>query len=267
MLSRKASLALSTALLASACATAPTQQEVALVDDVIAANQIIPASRAERDAADKTDIVSRAAFWSREYDNNPGDKEAAAKLAQVVRAMGNPARASEIATQALNLHPGDTELVLIYAQASLDRGRPEDAVAPLARIEAETATNWRANSIMGVTLDQLGRHKDAQGYYLRAVTLSPDNPGLLSNLGLSYALAGDTVRAEETLRKAAGIPGADLRVRQNLALVLGVQGKFAEAEAAVASSLSPAAVAANETYFKTLLTPSRTWDALRSSEN
>lgn len=267
MLSRKASLALSTALLATACATAPTPQEVAMVDDMIASNQIIPASRAERDAADQTDIVSRAAFWGREYDNNPGDKEAAAKLAQVVRAMGNPTRASEIATQALNLHPGDIDLVLIYAQASLDRGRPEDAVAPLARIEAATATNWRANSIMGVTLDQLGKHADAQGYYLRAARLAPDNPSILSNLGLSYALAGDTKRAEETLRTAVAMPGADLRVRQNLALVLGVQGKFTEAEAAVSDSLSPAAIAANQTYFKTLLTPSRTWDSLRASEN
>lgn len=267
MLSRTASLALSTALIASACASAPTQQEVALVDDVIAAKQIIPASRAERDAADQTDLVNRAAFWGREFNNNPGDKEAAVKLAQVVRAMGNPTRATEIATQALNLHPGDTELVLIYAQASLDRGKPQDAVAPLARIEAATASDWRANSIMGVTLDQLGRHADAQGYYLRAARLAPDNPNIMSNLGLSYALAGDTKRAEETLRAAADMPGADLRVRQNLALVLGVQGKFAEAEAVVADSLSPAAIAANQAYFKTLLTPARTWDALRSSEN
>lgn len=267
MLSRTASLALTTALLASACATAPSQQEIALVDDVIAANQIIPASRAERDAADQTDIVARAAFWGREFDNNPGDREAAIKLAQVVRAMGNPARAAEIATQALNLHPGDTELVLIFAQASLDRGRPQDAVAPLARIESATASEWRANSIMGVTLDQLGRHKDAQGYYQRAARLAPDNPTILSNLGLSYALAGDTMLAEETLRTAVSMPGADLRVRQNLALVLGVQGKFDEAEAVVADQLSPAAVAANQAYFKTLLTPSRTWDALRSSEN
>lgn len=267
MLSRKASLAVSTALIASACASAPTQQEVAIVDDVIAQNQIIPASRAERDAADKTDIVARAAFWGREYNNNPGDKEAAAKLTQVLRQMGNATRAAEVATEALNLHPDDPELVIAFAQASLDRGRPQDAVGPLARIEGQNAGDWRTNSIIGVTLDQLGRHKDAQDYYTRAAALSPDNPGILTNLGLSYALAGDTVRAEETLRAAANLPGADHRVRQNLALVLGVQGKFTEAEEAVADSLPPSAIAANEAYFKTLLTPSRTWDALRATEN
>lgn len=267
MLSRKASLALSAALVATACATAPNQQEVALVDDIIAENQIVPASRAERDAAEKTDLVSRAAFWGREYNNNPGDREAAIKLTQVLRQMGNPSRAAEVATQAMNLHPDDPELVLAFAQASLDRGRPQEAVAPLARIESETISNWRANSIIGVTLDQLGRHKDAQGYYLRAAELSPDNPNILTNLGLSYALAGDAARAEATLRTAAALPDADLRVRQNLALVLGVQGKFAEAEEVVADSLPASAIAANESYFKTLLTPSRTWDALRATEN
>ncbi len=267
MLSRKASLALSAALAAAACTSAPSQQEVALVDDIIAENQIIPASRAERDAADKTDLVTRAAFWGREYNNNPGDKEAAIKLTQVLRQMGNATRASEVATQALNLHPDDPELVLSFAQASLDRGRPQEAVAPLARIESETTSNWRANSIIGVTLDQLGRHKDAQEYYLRAVALSPDNPNILTNLGLSYALAGDAAKAEETLRAAADLPGADLRVRQNLALVLGVQGKFEEAEDVVADSMPASAVAANEAYFKTLLTPSRTWDALRATDN
>lgn len=267
MLSRKAGFALTSAIVASACATAPAQNEVALVDDVIAENQIIPASRAERDAADQTDLVARAAFWGREYDNNPGDKEAAIKLTGVLRQMGNPTRAAEVATQALNLHPDDPELVLAFAQANLDRGQPEAAVGALARIEAQTASDWRANSIIGVTLDQLGRHKDAQGYYLRAARLAPDNPGILSNLGLSYALAGDAARAEETLRNALELPGADIRVRQNLALVLGVQGKFTEAEDVVADSLPPAAVAANQAYFKTLLTPSRTWDALRATEN
>jgi len=59
--------------------------------------------------------------------------------------------------------------------------------------------------------DQLGRHLDAQGYYASALKIKPDDPSVLSNLGLSYALAKDLKRAEETLRRAATLPGAEPR--------------------------------------------------------
>ena len=48
---------------------------------------------------------------------------------------------------------------------------------------------------------------------------------MLSNLGLSYALSKDLKQAEETLRRAAGGGRIDPRVRQNLALVVGLQGR------------------------------------------
>ena len=43
-------------------------------------------------------------------------------------------------------------------------------------------------------------------------------------------VAKDLVRAESTLRRAAAQSRADPRVRQNLALVVGLQGRFSEAE-------------------------------------
>ena len=49
---------------------------------------------------------------------------------------------------------------------------------------------------------------------------------MLSNFGLSYALSRDLVRAEQTLRRAAASPNADAKVRQNLALVIGLAGPF-----------------------------------------
>ncbi len=54
---------------------------------------------------------------------------------------------------------------------------------------------------------------------------------MLSNLGLSYALTKQLPEAEAALREASASPRADARVRQNLALVLALEGKFAEAEA------------------------------------
>ena len=48
-------------------------------------------------------------------------------------------------------------------------------------------------------------------------------------------------------------PGADARVRQNLALVVGLQGRFAEAETIVKADLPPDEAAANVAYLKQML--------------
>ncbi len=68
-------------------------------------------------------------------------------------------------------------------------------------------------------------------------------------------------------REAAALDGADTRVRQNLALVLGVQGKFDEAEQAAGSDTPRALVEANNSYFRALLTPARNYDRLRGTSD
>ena len=244
----------------------PTAQEQALATTAEAKN-ILPATREERDAADRTDLLNQATFWGKEFDKNPSDYETALKLSRVLRAIGSSQRATEVSSQALNLKQGDVELSLVFAQASLDEGRPEDAVTVLARAEGAGKNDWRMLSIIGVTMDQLDQHTPAQDYYKRALLLSPDNPKILSNLGLSYALANKPQLAEQTLRQASAVNDADARVHQNFALVLGVQGKFAEAEKAIGPDTPKELVESNESYFHALLAPARKWDTLRGSQN
>ncbi len=267
MLALRTATALAAAALLSGCLTAPppTVQEVALIDQ--AAKSVLPASAAEREAAERQDLLNQAKFWGAEYDKNPNEYEAALKYARVLRAIGSSPRASEVAAQALTLKQADPELTLIYAQASLDQGKAGDAAAALARAEREGQNDWRMLSIIGVTMDALDQHKPAQDYYKRALALSQDNPKILSNLGLSYALDGKPGLAEETLRRALTSPEADARVKLNLMLVLGVQGKFDEAEKIAGPETPKALVESNKEYFRTLLSPSRTWDQLRGSQN
>jgi Flp pilus assembly protein TadD len=250
----------------SACTTAPTPQE-ASVAEMIAAKTIIPATRAERDAADQTDVLNQAAFWGREYDKNPNDYESALKLARVLRSMGSAQRSAEVAAQALNFKPGDPGLTLVFAQASLDQGRPEAAISHLARAEQAGSGDWQFLSTVGIVLDQMGRHSEARNYYNRALSLSPDNTKVMTNLGLSWALDGKPKQAEEILRKASERPDADARVKQNLSLVLGIQGKFSEAEEAIEGDTPRSLLESNQTYYRALLTPKRSWDTLRSTQN
>jgi Flp pilus assembly protein TadD len=89
----------------------------------------------------------------------------------------------------------------------------------------------------------------------------PDEPSVLSNLGLSYALSKDLVRAEATLRRAAAQPRVDARVRQNLALVVGLQGRFSEAEGIAQADLPSDEAAANVAYLRAMLAQQNGWKA------
>jgi Flp pilus assembly protein TadD len=60
-------------------------------------------------------------------------------------------------------------------------------------------------------------------------------------------------RAEATLKRAAAGQRVDPRVRQNLALVVGLQGRFAEAEAIARADLPAEEASANVAYLRQML--------------
>jgi Flp pilus assembly protein TadD len=123
----------------------------------------------------------------------------------------------------------------------------------LGRAHTPENPDWHILSAQGAVLDQMGRHQDAQRYYETALKIVPNEPAVLSNLGLSYALSKDLARAEATLKRAATGEHIDPRVRQNLALVVGLQGRFAEAESIARADLPPEEAAANVAYLREML--------------
>ena len=66
-------------------------------------------------------------------------------------------------------------------------------------------------------------------------------------------------RAEATLRQAVAQPNAAPKVRQNLALVVGLQGRFAEAEQIASKDLPPDEAAANVGYLRQMLAQRGAW--------
>jgi len=110
-----------------------------------------------------------------------------------------------------------------YGKALADAGRLKEASTVLANAHTPERPNWSILSAQGSVADQLGDHKQAQNYYKAAIRMRPDEPSVMSNLGLSYALNKQLPQAEETLRDAANNPKADMRIRQNLALVLALR--------------------------------------------
>ena len=220
-----------TSLLLSACSVAPPMnaQETQIKTD-LAVDKYMPATRQMRDAIETQELFAQAAFWSNEYHLNPGDLESAIKLAAAVRKLGNPGRAVEITQTTRALYPKDPYLMAEYAAGLIATERSQEAITVLSQGLSSTPSYGRLWSLKGAALDQQERYAEARQHYDRALRITPNDPNVMANIGLSHALSGDVGTAEGWLRRAASMPNASDGVRQNLMLVLKLQGKSAEAD-------------------------------------
>ena len=192
-------------------------------------------------------------FYRDRFRANPEDADAALQYGKALRAAGQKAQAVAVLEQVTIAHPSDKALLAGYGRALADDGRFQQAFDVLSRAHAPDTPDWRILSAQGAVLDQLGRAEEARQYYASALKISPDEPSVLSNLGLSYMLSKDLRMAEETLRRAYGRANAEPRVRQNLALVVGLRGREAEAESIMKADRPAGEAAADITRLRRLL--------------
>ena len=200
-----------------------------------------------------------AQAWGERYRTNPSDPDTAINYAQALRENGQRAQAIAVLEQASAQNPEHSGVLGAYGRALADAGSYKQALDVFERAHAGGQPDWRILSVQGAALDQMGRHEEAQRYYGTALRIAPDEPSVLSNLGLSYALSKDLVRAEATLRRAAEQPRVDPRVRRNLALVVGLQGRFSEAEGIARADLPSGQAATNVAYLRQMLAQQNGW--------
>lgn len=184
---------------------------------------------------------------------NPKDVEAALSYGQSLRANGQRSQAVAVLEQATIANPGNKALLAAYGRALADNGNLQQAFETLAQAHSPQDPNWRVLSVQGAVLDQQGKHKEAQKYYASALKIAPEEPSVLSNLGLSYIFSKDLPKAESTLQRALAKGNTDPRIRQNLALAIGLQGRYAEAETIAKADLPPEEAEANVAYLKQLM--------------
>jgi len=208
---------------------------------------------ARAEASPDADPQRAAQIDGQRYRANPNDADAALRYGQALRATGQRAQAVAVLEQATIANPSNKTLQAAYGRALADNGNFQLAFDTLSHAHTPQNPDWRILSVQGTALDQLGRSEEARRYYASALKMAPGEPSVLSNLGMSYVLTKELPKAEEALRQAYASGKADARVRQNLALVVGLQGRFAEAETIVSADLPPDEAAANVAYLKQML--------------
>jgi Flp pilus assembly protein TadD len=202
--------------------------------------------------------------WGKRYDENPGEKVASINYARALRALGRNSQAVAVMQSAAVKAPNDMDVLAAYGKALADNGELHQAADVLSRSYTPDRPNWASMSAQGSVADQLGDHAQAQEFYRNALKIAPNEPNVLSNLGLSYALTKQLPLAEETLKQAAAQPAADRRVRDNLALVLALEGKFAEAEKLNERDMSPEAASANVAAIRQMIAQSNSWRQIQA---
>ncbi len=239
-----------------------TAEEQAYKDAIEQA--LVPATPEEIARAERSDPITRANFWSNEYQKNAADLPTTVAFMRSLRRIGSHERVLEIASTSLPIHPTSYEIYLELGRSYLATDKPTEAAQAFVRsADYSPETEAAPLAALGLAFDRLENHAQAQEAYLIALQRQPDRVSTLSNYGLSLALTGNLVEAEAALRKAAEQPGADVRVRQNLALILGLQGRFDEM--VVVDPSAPArSVEANQNVLREMVMPTRDFDALQS---
>jgi Flp pilus assembly protein TadD len=144
-----------------------------------------------QDALVKGDAASAVTFAEQAVAATPNDADFRALLGNAYFAAGRFASAEAAYKDSLSLNGGQAQIVLKLALVTIAQGKASEAAALL-----DSARN----------------------------SLDP------SDYGLALALAGQPSLAANVLEEAARAPGADARVRQNLALAYALQGEWTEAK-------------------------------------
>ena len=200
----------------------------------------------------------------KKWEADPASVPKGLAYANALESIGKSDQQLNVYEQLYERNMGNGKLAGLYGRKLVAAGRSADAVPVLEAAAASKDADWRTYSALGTAYDQQGLYPKARAEYDKALKSDPDNLSIMNNIGMSYALEGNLKQAEIILREADLRPRSksEPRIRQNLALVVGLQGRFDEASNLAKEDLPPDQVEANMAYLKSMLSQPNTWQQI-----
>lgn len=215
-----------------------------------------------------------------------------AALACVLAGCASPQGRTAVATSFGGKADGDTGLAM-RALGALNANDLPAAVGFAERAVARTPDDAGFRTLLGNVYFAAGRFASAEAAYKDGLSIYSNQPQAVLKLalvqiaqgktseaaafleaartvlapadyGLALALSGRPADAVEALRAAAGEPGADARVRQNLALAHALSGDWTNARVVAAQDLAADQVDARIQQWMKLAKPTRASDQIAS---
>lgn len=203
-------------------------------------------------------LLAVAAAGCANVATNPLTQPAQTHLAQAALEAGDTAAAESLFAAAANAAQWDAAKQLQYADVLVRRGKikqarelltsrmgtvtdkaqlgdglgaidvlsgaPSQAIVEFDQQLLQNKDDARALVNKAVSLDLLGRHREAQALYRQVLSATPDDAVVLNDLALSMLLAGDTEGAAAVASDLNGRNDLIPRVRNTLSVVFAARG-------------------------------------------
>ncbi len=201
------------------------------------------------------------------WREKPRSIRRAVTYARLLDASGNKAALIKVLETTLTHNPDDAKLIAYLGKELVLAGRPKAGIKQLNKAIGAGENNWKVYSALGSAYDQIGQHSQARAAYQSALAEQPQKVSIHNNIGMSYILEGNLRQAETSLRAAQKLPEGEFNqtLRQNLALSVGLQGRFKEASEIASRDLPPEQVEQNLAFLKRMLNQRNTWQQMKTA--
>lgn len=201
------------------------------------------------------------------WQENPASVRRAVTYARLLDQAGQKDQLIRVLETTITHNPDDPKLVAYLGKELILTGRSKAGVEQLNKAINAGEANWKNYSALGSGYDQMGQHAQAREAYNKALQLNPNEVAIHNNVGMSYILEGNLQMAETSLRAAQKLPEGEFNqtLRQNLALAVGLQGRFDEARDIASRDLPPDQVEQNLAFLKKMLNQENTWQQMKQS--
>jgi Flp pilus assembly protein TadD len=201
----------------------------------------------------RRDYATATSYYRNLYRRDQTDIGAVVGLSRGLRHLRQAREARAIILRALKETPKDRDLRAELGKVQLALGEPLKAIDTLSRVDAEIqGKRWDIKIALAIAYDRVGMYAQAERPYRLALKLSPENAVAMNNFALSLAQAGRLTEAVEILERAAALPEATSRMRQNLALLYAMKGDLTLAEQYVRRDMPPDIADQNMAYYRRL---------------
>ncbi|MGN6550115.1 MAG: tetratricopeptide repeat protein, partial [Pararhizobium sp.] len=143
----------------------------------------VPATSLSAASPERLDAMTRKV--GADYAAHPGDRTIGMTYASLLEMGGRNDQALAVMQQVAIKNPNDREVLGAYGKAQAAAGQLQQALDTVRRAQTPDRPDWKLISAEGAILDQLGRSDEARTLYRKALDLQPNDPSVLSNLGMS----------------------------------------------------------------------------------
>lgn len=162
---------------------------------------------------------------------SPRDRQALVEAGQAALGVDDLEAAIGFFGRAAEVDPGHADVALGLGSVYLRAGRAGEALVQFDRALAAGASEGAVLTDRALTLDLVGEGAAAQAAFARALELDPANDEARRRLAVSYAIAGNRARFEDTLRPL--LDRRDLAAQRARAFGLAILGDSDRAAAIV----------------------------------